>query len=122
MSAQYDFAVSSRMTSYVRGDFQYTSNYFRSFGPGVQSFSPDSRTAKPTYNVSARAGVAFDNWEVNVFANNLLDTKNQLSRSGGRSSCPVAQGAACTTFGVYGPINATYARPREIGVQASYRY
>jgi outer membrane receptor protein involved in Fe transport len=123
VGAQYNFAVGGRYDAYVRADYQHASGYFRSFGPGVPSYSPDTREAEATNFVSARVGVNLKGWELSLFANNLFNSRDQLSNGGGRGTCVPVTDAACSVYRRYDPLLTTsYFRPREIGLQASVRY
>jgi outer membrane receptor protein involved in Fe transport len=123
LGAQYDFQISSRVGAYIRGDYQFASKYLRGFGPGVSTYSPDTRFAEATQYVSARAGVTMGAWEVNAFVNNLFDSTDALDIQGGRAVCRPVTDAACSSFAGYNPlISVTTFRPREIGLQASFRY
>ena len=119
---RYDFQV-SQMNAYIRGDYQYASGYKRTTGPDTTSFSPDIRKAEATQFVTARVGVTKGNWDINLFVNNLTNSRDHLTEGGGRSQCSAATGAACTVYGRYDPLfTASTYRPREVGVQVAYRY
>jgi outer membrane receptor protein involved in Fe transport len=123
VGGQYEFRVSSRMDAYIRADYQYASGYFRGPGPGVNAYNPYTRVADNRNMVNARAGVTFDRVEVNVFVNNLLDSMDQLTNGGGPGTCSIASGASCSTFSSYNPfLTVTYPRPRQVGIQTSYRF
>lgn len=123
LGAQYDFTVADGVTAFVRFDDQYASAYFRGLGPGVNSYTPDTRQAPKTLYASARTGVNFGRLGLNLYVNNLFNSTDELTRSGGRSGCSLASGAACTTYTSYTPFVAVSTfRPREVGLQVSYRY
>jgi outer membrane receptor protein involved in Fe transport len=122
LSGQYNFQLGGGLNAYLRGDFQYASKYLIGFGPAVPSYTPDARNAESTSTVSVRGAVSKDNWELNVFANNLFDKMNQVGYGGGRSGCSPVGDAACSRFSSYGPTTGVFARPREIGAQVTYRY
>jgi hypothetical protein len=68
-------------------------------------------------------GISIKSFDVNVFANNLLDSRDPLGVGGGRSGCSPNTDAACTTFSTYNPFTTiTTFRPRTVGVQVNYRY
>ena len=120
---QSDFQLAANIPAYIRGDVQYASSYFRGLGPGVNAYSPDTREADAVSRVNLRAGIELKGWDVNVFVNNLLESRDQLTRSGGRSGCSIPTGAACTTFTNFNPVfTSAYFRPRECGLQAAYRF
>jgi outer membrane receptor protein involved in Fe transport len=123
LGLQYDWTAAPGYDAYVRGDYQYSSNYFRGLGPGPNGYAPDVRKAAPTTIVNARVGVSKDNWDLNLFVKNLFEEQARISLGGGRTGCSAASGAACTTYSNYNPLfQAQTFRPREIGVQASLRY
>ena len=97
----------------------------------MASWNPYVRQVDAVDNVSARLGVRFANWDLNVFSNNLLNRLEKLGNAGiGISQC-VATNLACTNssnngnpaYGNFNPfVNQIYTRPREVGVQANYRF
>ena len=122
MSAQYDYDLAGH-ESFVRFDYQFTSPYFLTPGPGVAAFAPDIRDAPATHRVNARAGVNFGRTDFNLFVNNLFDSRESLNLAGGRSSCTPNTDPACATYGINNQVyQSTTFRPREIGLQAVYRY
>lgn len=123
LGAQYDFRVGNNLNAFVRWDGQYASNYYRGLGPGINSYSPDNYRAPETFYASARAGINYGNLGLNLFVKNLFNSDDELGRSATRTGCSAATGAACTTYTRYAPITIVNTfRPREIGIQASYRY
>jgi iron complex outermembrane receptor protein len=123
LGVQYDFTIFDDHKSYIRADWQHASKYFGGLGPGVNAYAPDIRVRPATDQVNARIGLDLDQVDLNVFANNLLDSKDPLSLGGGRSGCTPNTDAACTTFTTYSPFTSvTTFRPRTIGVQLNYRY
>jgi outer membrane receptor protein involved in Fe transport len=123
VNARYDFSVLGKHTAYLRADWRYTSKYFRGFGPGVNSFAPDTRQAASASIVNARAGMNFNRLDINLFVNNLFESRDALGFSGGRTSCTPNTDASCATFTSYNPFFAEQSfRPREIGLQVAYRY
>ena len=120
--AQYDFTV-GKYAGFIRADYQFSSKYLGGFGPGVNGYSPDTRNLPSTQQVNARAGVVYSNWELNLFVNNLFDSKDPQGFGGGRSGCTPNTDAACGTFSSYNPFQSiTTFRPRTIGAQLNYRY
>ena len=123
LGMQYQWEAGPGMDAYIRGDYQYASNYYRSLGAGPNGYAPDSRDAHETTIVNARVGVTKGGWDINLFAKNLFEEKAWVTYGGGRGGCSAASGAACTTFSLYNPnFSGTTYRPREIGLQASMRY
>jgi len=120
LGAQYDFHFGGNYDAYIRGDYQYASAYPSTFGPGSTGYRPDQYTSPSTDYVTMRAGIRRDRLELSVFANNLLNSTDVLSRSGGRSGC---NNAACTAPRTNVPVffDATF-RPRTVGATLIYRY
>jgi outer membrane receptor protein involved in Fe transport len=120
LGAQYDFAFAGRYDAYVRADYQYASSYASTFGPGTSSYRPDQYIFPSADFVTMRAGVRMDRIELSVFANNLFNSTDVLSRTGGRSGC---NNAACTAPRTVVPVyfDTTY-RPRTIGATLQYRF
>ena len=109
---------------YLRGDWQFTSAYYGSYGPGVNSFAPDSRSLPSTSLVNARWGITLNkNFDVNAFANNLMGSTDALALAGGRSGCTPNTDPSCAVFSTFNPfISKTTFRPRTVGVQLNYKY
>ena len=123
LGLQYDFQVLGTNRAYVRGDYQFTSAYYNGLGPGVNAYAPDTRRLPKTEQVNLRAGVTFDRFDLNLFVNNVFDSRDPLGLAGGRSGCTPNTDAACGTFTTYNPFNSiTTFRPRTIGAQLNYRY
>lgn len=120
VSAEYDDRIFGGAPAFIRIDYQYSSRYQRSAGPGTTTFAPDTYMADATHFASARAGVTVHGLETSFFVNNLFGSQDILNLSGGRSGCSTP---ACTTYGSYAPIFvASTFRPREIGVTTSFKF
>jgi len=118
LGLRYDFALMRRYDAYVRADYQHSGGYQRGFGPGSSSFNIDTYMAQATDYVTARAAVTIDDVEVSVFANNLFNSQDILSRSGGRA----CSNADCSVTRSVNPVfTDTTFRPRTVGVSVSYR-
>ena len=82
-------------------------------------------------NVASGASFQQSVRDLNVFSNNLLNSYEKIGNAGiGVSQCNAAI-LACTTtsnngapsYGNFNPfVNQNYTRPREVGVQANYRF
>ncbi len=107
LGGQYDFRVMDRFAAYIRGDYQYSGAYQRGVGPGASGYDPVTVNGSPTHFATARAGVALNGWDVNLFVNNLTNSQEPIY---------LAHGAASAL------VTAATFRPREIGLQASVRY
>jgi outer membrane receptor protein involved in Fe transport len=100
--------------AYLRADYQYSSAYKTGFGPGTFSHAPDVYEIGGTHHVSLRAGVEIEKWEAAFYVQNLLNSRDRLSQTGGRASC---RNTECSDFGINVPvIEYTTFRPRTIGV------
>jgi iron complex outermembrane receptor protein len=123
LGATYRFDA-FKMPMYLRGDWQYSSAYFGSYGPGVSSFTPDSRNLPSTSLVNARWGITVNKQiDVSAFVYNLLDSKDSLALAGGRSGCTPNTDPSCAVFTTFTPfISKTTFRPRTVGFQVNYRY
>lgn len=117
---QYDFRLADAFDAYVRGDYQFTSPYHRSLGAGVTGYTPDTYRAGSTEIVNARIGMAWDRFDLSLFANNLLNSQDRLSTGGGRSGCTNYE---CTGFRLQNYLlTSTTFRPRSVGMTLTYRY
>ncbi len=108
VGAQYNFTVFSR-EAFIRGDYEYTSStpVLGEF-PGT-AFSDPSLPSDPVTNlISARAGLNYDKWEIQLFVNNLLNSHPQLNLNHEDQDTLLFE---ATTF-----------RPRTIGISATVRY
>jgi len=129
-SAEYTFDVFNH-SAYIRGDYQFQSGIVLGLGPGAASHSPDNYRLKGNDFASLRAGVLVKDFEVSVFANNVLNSQDVLTRNGiasgpGRVTCTNAtcsadaNGPGYQKFAI-GAVDTTF-RPRTIGVNLTYRY
>ena len=71
-----------------------------------------------------RAGRTYRDIDVSVFARNLTDSHQAQGNAGnGVAGCQITGGTGCTVFNNFNPFVAqAYQRPREVGVQANYRF
>jgi outer membrane receptor protein involved in Fe transport len=126
-NAQYDFTFMNQ-NLFIRGDYQFQGGYSQPGSYGVSVYNPYTRYVKSWDTLSLRGGVNFKNWDMNIYANNVLNEWEPLGNAGkGISGCAgptsAAGSPACSTFSVYSPfVNQAYLRPREIGIQANYRF
>jgi outer membrane receptor protein involved in Fe transport len=122
VGAEYAFDV-GKTAAYVRGDVTYSSNFQNGPGPGLGGYAPDTYLLPSVTRVNVRAGVNIAGNDVNLFVNNLFNNDHPISKTGGRTSCSAATGAACTTYSNLDRFpTVDYGRPREIGVQVSRRF
>ncbi|HKP78848.1 MAG TPA: TonB-dependent receptor, partial [Phenylobacterium sp.] len=120
---RYDHEIADGLRGYVRADARYIRHYEHT---AVQTFgnSAYSPTAEfpDTSRVNLRLGLERGPLDVNVFVNNLFNSRKG-DVTGGLTSCPVAGGPACLS-GFYSPYYtvAPASPPRQFGLQVAYRY
>jgi outer membrane receptor protein involved in Fe transport len=123
VGVRYEHAVSDALKGYARVDWRFTKGY-QNVPFGTAGWNPDSNVIPTVQRTNLRVGVEYGDFDINVFANNLLNSGSG-SVAGGRSGCTLPSNGgteACTTFTGYNPyetINGGY--PREIGLQVVYR-
>src|SRR6185437_12892623 len=126
-SAQYDFTVMNK-DFYVRADYQFQGGYTNPGSYGVAVYNPFTRYVGSWDTFNLRAGINFRTWDLNLYSNNVFNKFEALGNTGnGRNGCAASPSPfaspACTSFSVYSPfVTQPYQRPREIGVQANYRF
>jgi outer membrane receptor protein involved in Fe transport len=130
-SAAYDTMLLGKYDTYLQLDYQWSSSYRAPGSFGVASWNPYVLNVTSVDNVSGRLGTRFKNWDLNVFANNLLNRQEKVGNAGvGITQC-IATNLACTAtsnnggsaFNSFNPfVNQLYTRPREVGIQANYRF
>jgi iron complex outermembrane receptor protein len=104
---QKDFDVMGKLPAYVRLDYQYKSPFYTGVGPQDVGYTPFSYQQSQTHFMTARAAVTKDNLEISLFVNNLTNSRDRLSHS---------QEGGSALF-----VDTTY-RPREIGLELTYRH
>jgi outer membrane receptor protein involved in Fe transport len=122
--ARFEFAAFDHK-AYVRADYIYQGSYLRGVSYGAANYNPYTRNVDATDQVNARLGVNLDGWDVNLYANNLLNGNDKVGNSGnGKSACNAATGGVgCTVYGTYSPfVTQSYQKPRTIGLQANYKF
>jgi iron complex outermembrane receptor protein len=107
LTAQYDFPVVGGLGGYVRSEYQFTSRYQRGVGPGASGYDPATYEGSPTRFVTLRAGLTVKHVDVNLFVNNLTNSQDRIYENHLATS-PL--------------VTASTFRPREIGLQALFRY
>ena len=120
---RYEHELATNVKGYARFDYRYASNYFNSIY-GSASYSPDTYKARQVHTVNARVGVQYRDFEINVFANNLLNYDKGVTVAGGRGTCTTSPTSACENYASYNPLFTENGAPvpRIVGVQATYRY
>jgi hypothetical protein len=121
LQAQYNWRLMDKWDAYVRGDYTYTPHYtISSFGQA--NYTPDASSINKTEVVNFRAGMTVNMIDVNVFVNNVFNSKDGTP-GGGRTGCVASSGPSCTAFTQYSALYSINTfRPREIGLQGTYRF
>jgi outer membrane receptor protein involved in Fe transport len=107
LSANYDFIIAGPVGGYVRADYQYSGRYQRGPGPGASGYDPAIVNGEPAHFVTLRLGVVRAGADLNLFVNNLTNSQPRLYEAHTLAS-PL--------------VTASTYRPREIGLQLSFRY
>jgi iron complex outermembrane recepter protein len=105
-SSEYGFKVQA-LPLYVRADYTRSTHDSTPLDLDSPLVDPDLRRAPATSVLDLRAGVRFGDFDVNVFANNLLDDSPLLSYG--------------HDFAESGFYRSTTFRPRTIGINATFR-
>lgn len=95
----------------VRADYEFAAKRTAPIPneePATAFYDPGLRPNPPVHQVSLRAGVTVGDWDVQLYANNLLNAHPQLDLT--------HQDAATTLY------EATTLRPRTIGISANVKY
>ncbi|MDB5460060.1 MAG: TonB-dependent receptor [Caulobacteraceae bacterium] len=103
---QYDTTLFDKYGAYVRADYDFSGSYLRNLANST-SYDPITAVAAPTHFTTMRAGVNVGPWDMNVFVNNLTNSQDLLV---------VGHGAGAAQ------VTAQTFRPREVGLQATFRY
>ncbi|HEY4031499.1 MAG TPA: TonB-dependent receptor [Caulobacteraceae bacterium] len=104
---QYNHELTSSFDGYVRADYQYSGKYMRTPGPGASGYDAVIVNGQETHYMSARAGISHDQFDFNLYVNNLTNSTDPIYEAHSANSALVT----ASTF-----------RPREIGLQLTYRY
>jgi iron complex outermembrane receptor protein len=103
---------------YGRIDYRWLDKYTLA-PPGSPNYTPDSSAVPEQQNINLRLGIERGSFDVNLFVNNLTD-EDEGALGGGRSGCTNAD---CSTFLNYNVVRTIAAPlPRQIGIQAAFRY
>jgi iron complex outermembrane receptor protein len=125
-SSEYHFPEWAGHTPYARLDFQHSTAQ-KSLLPGQDSNNALFDTTTPGLpvlnNLSARAGLRFNGFDISAYADNLTNAQPLMFAS--RDIAPYSLGPG--TGGAVGPTTDNLyfgrgVRPRTIGVTATYRY
>jgi outer membrane receptor protein involved in Fe transport len=107
LSLNYDFVIAGPVGGYVRADYQYSGPFQRGPGPGASVYDPAVVRGDPAHFVTLRLGMVRAGVDINLFANNLTNAQPRLYEAHTLAS-PL--------------VTASTYRPREIGLQVSFRY
>jgi outer membrane receptor protein involved in Fe transport len=124
-SAQYNTALTSTIDGYARLDYQWQSDYLNGTSYGTANYNVFTLKADSQDLMNARVGVRFGQVDLNVFANNLLNSRDRIGNAGnGKGACNAATGGPnCTVYTTFTPfVNQSYQKPRTLGAQATYRF
>ena len=121
--ARWDFFVWGQ-DSYLRADYQYQGEYEQGSGYGTGNYNPNSQVIKATNTLNLRFGTRVKDFEVSVFANNALNSRDPVGNAGvGQTGCSSTGPADCSVYTLFNPfVSQSYQRPRSIGVQVGYRF
>ena len=125
LQAQYNWKLMGQWDAFVRADYTYTPHYTSiPFTPGSTTYSPDTNFVPKSEILNLRAGVTYDKFDFSLFVNNVTNSKDQLGPyGGGKTGCATSLTASCELFQNYTPVTTTNTfRPREVGLQANYRF
>ena len=127
--AEYDFTALGKYDMYVRGDDQWQGTYVNGPSYGVSAYNPNTRYVAAQNLLNARLGLRLNTWDLNLFAINLLDSRNPVGNAGngiGTCNAPTAAvpgGPGCNAYVTWTPfVQQVYQRPRVVGVQANYKF
>jgi outer membrane receptor protein involved in Fe transport len=125
IGARYDLDLSPTTKMYLRADWFYARHYSDTGAQifGASSYAPNAIFPN-TQRVNLRVGLEYAGLDINVFANNVFNSRKGIV-TGGYGSCPSAASGgnpACTT-GQYQPYfsGSAAAYPRQVGLQVAYR-
>ena len=130
-TAAYDTMLFGKYDGYLQLDYQWSSGYHQPGSFGVASWNPYVLDVGAVDNVSARMGMRFDKWDLNIFSNNLFDRNEKLGNAGNgitqciatNQACGATSNAGAPGFNNFNPfVSQLYTRPREVGIQANYRF
>jgi iron complex outermembrane recepter protein len=121
VGGRYDWPFSERLTGYFQANYQYLGRFKNSSGPGTGSYSPDYYITPSRNYLIARMGLTWGNYDVSLFADNLLNEDTLVpSTLGGRYGC---RNTDCSVFGsYYQDVKGVRLRPRQVGITATLRY
>ncbi len=102
----YTRELTAEWQGYIRGDYQYSGKYKRTNGPGSLGYDPLAYQANATNYFTASVGARRGDTEISLFVKNLTNSTDPINQF---------------RFNAVAVSNSTF-RPREFGLQASYRF
>ncbi len=108
-NARYDFALNAKVNWYVRAEYKFFGDYTRTPGPATSLYNARLYAGDAYSLVSMRAGVEWENLDLALFANNLLDDDTVTYRVS----------ASFLSRFIY--LDST-PQPRTVGVSATYKW
>ncbi|MBC2666152.1 TonB-dependent receptor [Novosphingobium flavum] len=118
IGATIERPVGAGATVSLTANFQHTDSYQTGNGPNSSSYNIDTDRTPATNYMTARLAYDFGNTTVALYADNLLNSRDITSRSGGRS----CSNATCSTVRSNNPIfTDTTFRPRTLGITLTTR-
>jgi iron complex outermembrane receptor protein len=120
-SAEYTHDIVNNMNGYLRLDYQYQGAYQNGASYGTSSYDYFTRGVPVVTYVNGRLGVRVKGFDVNIYANNLLDARAQIGNAGnGKIGC---SDYYCNQYITYTPfVSQAYQQPRTVGLQLNYRF
>jgi outer membrane receptor protein involved in Fe transport len=115
LNAQYDFHL-FEMPGYVRADYNWTSAFQRSPGPGSVGYNPYTYMGPAYGTVNARLGLTMRGVDWNLFVQNASNAKPMIGWGGGTTGSATAPGTDSARY------TGSTIRPRTIGLQGNYRF
>jgi outer membrane receptor protein involved in Fe transport len=112
LSLSYAWSLRNDWGLYARADSSYTGRYFRTYSQGVNGYIGSIRDGQSIADVSLRAGLKIDSWDISAFIKNLTDNATPLFEDVGTR--PGSYGATA--------VRNISMRPRTVGFTATYRY
>jgi outer membrane receptor protein involved in Fe transport len=74
-SGEYDWPLSSSVNAFARGDYDWVGRSHGTYNPVLADYS------RPVYSVlNASVGIDFDNWDVSLYAKNLLNDQKAIQK------------------------------------------
>ncbi|MGZ3275691.1 MAG: TonB-dependent receptor [Caulobacteraceae bacterium] len=122
-SAQYDVRLMGPYSGFVRLDYQWQDAYLQGTSFGTAGFNYNTYHVQSQQQLGLRIGVRRDQFELDVFANNITNAHAQLGNAGNGHTVCTATSPTCATYVTDNPfVSEAYQRPRTVGAQINYRF